>query len=301
MYSRKTLILYCAASISVTVAVGVIFVETVYPSIRGHLQTILLGRELETSGDFNDPALAQWARQEWDRLILETNERFDPKTLNRFIVDYTQLGVWENMFYLGVAIQKYPSDLMMMQQIILEVQPDVIIETGTSVGGSALFFAHTLDGLGLKDSRVITLDLFKQVKDVSQRPLWKQYVEFIHASSTDPIAVENIREKVKGKKVLVTLDSDHRAQHVYRELELYSTMVSPGSYLIVEDTLVDGIPLDPDSGPGPMTALNRFLATGGDQFFERDVRRDALIFTQNRGGWLRRKATPLFSPPGQLE
>ena len=131
MYSRKTLILYCAASISVTVAVGVIFVETVYPSIRGHLQTILLGRELETSGDFNDPALAQWARQKWDRLILESNERFDPKTLNRFIVDYAQLGVWENMFYLGVAIQKYPSDLMMMQQIILEVQPDVIIETGT--------------------------------------------------------------------------------------------------------------------------------------------------------------------------
>ena len=110
MYSRKTLILYCAASISVTVAVGVIFVETVYPSIRGHLQTILLGRELETSGDFNDPALAQWARQEWDRLILESNERFDPKTLNRFIVDYARLGVWENMFYLGVAIQKYPSD-----------------------------------------------------------------------------------------------------------------------------------------------------------------------------------------------
>ena len=118
----------------------------------------------------------------------------------------------------------------------------------------------------------------------------QEYVEFIHASSTDPIAVENIREKVQGKKVLVTLDSDQRAQHVYRELQLYGTMVSPGSYLIVEDTLVGGIPLDPDSGPGPMAALNRFLATGGDQVFEQDVRRDALISTQNRGGWLRRKA-----------
>ncbi len=276
--------------IFVTVALGVIFVETVYPSVRGHLQTILLSRQLDTLGDYNDPALAEKIRQDWDELILEGKERFDVKTLNRFIVDYAQLGVWKNMFYLGVRIQKHPNDLMMMQQIILEVQPDVIIETGTNVGGSALFFAHILDGLGLKDSRVITLDLFKQVKDASKRPLWKEYVEFIHAGSTDPIAVENIREKVKGKKVLVTLDSDHRAQHVYRELQLYGTMVSPGSYLIVEDTLVDGIPLDPDSGPGPMTALNRFLATGGDQFFEQDVRRDALIFTQNRGGWLRRKA-----------
>ena len=290
MYSRKTLILYCAASIFVTVALGVIFVETVYPSVRGHLQTILLSRQLDTLGDYNDPALAEKVRQDWDELILEGKERFDVKTLNRCIVDFAQLGVWKNMFYLGVRIQKNPSDLMMMHQIILEVQPDVIIETGTNVGGSALFFAHTLDGLGLKDSRVITLDLFKQIKDASKRPLWKEYVEFIHASSTDPIAVENIREKVKGKKVLVTLDSDHRAQHVYRELQLYGTMVSPGSYLIVEDTLVDGIPLDPDSGPGPMAALNRFLATGGDQFFEQDVRRDALIFTQNRGGWLRRKA-----------
>jgi cephalosporin hydroxylase len=66
-------------------------------------------------------------------------------------------------------------------------------------------------------------------------------------------------------------------------------MVSPGSYLIVEDTLIDGIPLDPDTGPGPMSAMNRFLAAGGDKLFEQDLTRDRLILTQNRGGWLRRK------------
>ena len=274
----------------VVAALAAIFVETAYPAVRGYLHTALFAQEVEASGDYNDPALAALARERWDRLMSEGQEQIDPGLLDQFTSAYADLLVWESLFYLGTPIQKYPTDLIMLHQILMEVRPDYIVETGTHLGGSALFFAHVLEGLGLEDSRVITVDLHKKIDDASAHPLWRQYVEFYHGSSTDPGIVAEIQRKVEGKKTLVTLDSNHRAKHVYRELELYSPLVSAGSYLIVEDTLIDGIPLDPEFGPGPMTALNRFLASGGDQTFEQDRRRDALLLTQNRGGWLRRKA-----------
>ncbi|MCW5981717.1 MAG: class I SAM-dependent methyltransferase [Bryobacteraceae bacterium] len=291
MHSARKLLLACAATALATAVAGVMFVETTYPAVRARLQTVLLGEVTDIPGDFRNPEVRKIAEERYDELIARANTSFDPKTMHDFVAGYAQLNIWRNMFYLGTPIQKYPNDLAVYQQVILEVKPDYIVETGTAFGGSALFYAHTLDGLGLKNSRVISVDLFDNTAEVSRRPLWQRYVEFIHASSTDPHAVRRIREKVGGKKVMMTLDSDHRAQHVYQELEMFSPLVSPGSYLVVEDTLIDGIPLEPAAGPGPQAALNRFLASNSGKLFEQDLRRDALILTQNRGGWLRRKTS----------
>ena len=74
------------------------------------------------------------------------------------------------------------------------------------------------------------------------------------------------------------------------ELQLYSPLVSPGSYIVVEDTHFDSVPVYPDFGPVPMAAVNAFLAQGGSDLFEQDVSREAMVMTFNPGGWLRRKA-----------
>ena len=89
---------------------------------------------------------------------------------------------------------------------------------------------------------------------------------------------------------MVLLDSNHQAHHVLEELRMYGPMVSPGSYLIVEDTHLDGVPVAPQFGPGPMTALVQYLDSGGADLFEQDPTREVYLLTQNPGGWLKRKA-----------
>ena len=89
--------------------------------------------------------------------------------------------------------------------------------------------------------------------------------------------------------MLVVLDSDHHMHHVRQELRMYSPMVSHGSYIVVEDTHYDSVPIYPHFGPGPMAAVNKFLAEGGSDLFEQDFSREAMVMTFNPGGWLRRK------------
>lgn len=202
---------------------------------------------------------------------------------------YHELPVWKSLHFLNVEIYKNPLDLWVMQQIISEEQPDFIIETGTFKGGSALYWAYTLNALGLKDSRVLTVDIGRYCQAASTHPLWKQYVEFYLGDSTDPQIVSRIAARVRGKKTLVTLDSDHSMVHVLKEMRMYGPLVSRGSYLVVEDTHIDGVPTYPDQGLGPFTAVRRFLAEGGSREFEVDETREALVMTFNPGGWLRRK------------
>jgi cephalosporin hydroxylase len=189
-----------------------------------------------------------------------------------------------------VQIEKNPLDLWMMQQIIYEVQPDFIVETGTWKGGSALYWAHTLNGMSLFNSRVITVDVQDATSVAAAHPLWKKYVTFLRGSSSDPQIVDRIAKLVGGHTTLVVLDSDHRMAHVLKELEAYAPLVSQGSYLVVEDTHIDGVPTDPGFGPGPMAAVRQFLESGGSKSFEQDLAREAYIMTFNPGGWLRRKS-----------
>jgi cephalosporin hydroxylase len=120
-------------------------------------------------------------------------------------------------------------------------------------------------------------------------PLWKKYVDFYHGSSTDPAIVARIAAKAQGRKVLVTLDSDHSMKRVLEELPMYAPLVSRGSYLIVEDTHLDGVPTHPEQGAGPMAAVRQFLSENAGRDFTQDLSREAMLMTFNPGGWLRRK------------
>ncbi|MCP5115244.1 MAG: cephalosporin hydroxylase [bacterium] len=187
---------------------------------------------------------------------------------------------FNNTFWRGVAVQKTPLDLWVFQEIIEETKPDVIVETGTFRGGSSYFYASLFDLMG--HGRVITVD----IEDYPDKPEHER-VTFLLGSSTSPEILSQIRELIgEGERVMVFLDSDHSRDHVLEELKLYPDLVTPGCYLIVEDTHFNGNPILANFGPGPMEALEEFLA--GDHNFEQDPAREKYGLTFNPRGFLKR-------------
>jgi cephalosporin hydroxylase len=235
----------------------------------------------------NDPGEATCMQKAFEQIVARRNIKMPLEKQKEIAGLFHGLNIWENMWFLGIPIQKNPCDLWMMQQIIYETRPEVIIETGTFRGGSALYFAHALEAIPLTESKVITVDIEDACREAATLPLWQKHVEFILGSSTDPKVVEQIRRACHGKRVLVVLDSMHEKDHVLKELEFYAPFVSPGSYIVVEDTNSDGVPIFPGS-VGPTAAVLAFLATPEGKNFEQDVSREAMVLTFNPGGWLKR-------------
>ncbi|MGH3031631.1 MAG: CmcI family methyltransferase [Gaiellaceae bacterium] len=188
---------------------------------------------------------------------------------------------WKNTFWLGYSAEKCPLDLWIYQEILFETRPDVVIETGTAAGGSALFLATIFDVLG--SGIVVTID----IDEVPSRPVHPR-VEYVVGSSTEETTVERVRTFVRpGLGVMAILDSDHSKDHVLGELRHYGELVTPGKYLVVEDTNVNGHPVRPDFGPGPMEAVEEFLAE--NEAFEIDPEREKFFMTFNPGGYLIRR------------
>lgn len=180
--------------------------------------------------------------------------------------------------FLGVTIEKTPLDLWIYQEIIFDTKPEVIIETGTRYGGSALFFACLFD---LIDSGlVITID----TEDMSS-VYHPRMVKLIGNSISDDI-VNTVRELVGNRTVLVSLDSAHVKDHVLKEMKIYSEFVTVGNYMIVEDTNINGHPVLPTWSEGPMEAVNEFLSTRND--FEIDKSRERFLVTSCPNGFLKR-------------
>jgi cephalosporin hydroxylase len=171
--------------------------------------------------------------------------------------------------WLGRPIIQFPEDMLVLQEIIWKVAPDVIIETGIAHGGSLVFSASLLELLGGEQRRVIGVDIDIRLHNrvaIEAHPLFRR-IRLIEGSSIDPEVVERVRAGVQpGERVLVILDSNHTHSHVLRELELYSPLVEKGSYLIALDTIIEAMPpefsRDRPWGPGnnPQTAVEEFLS-----------------------------------------
>jgi cephalosporin hydroxylase len=194
-------------------------------------------------------------------------------------------GVSEEMEWMGVRTLQNPADMWAIQEIIFEVKPDFIIETGTFHGGSSLFFAMILDAMG-SDAKILSADIEPKIGFAKTYHVFQQHVEVFTGSSTDPEYVKKVGERVRGKKVIVLLDSDHRAPHVSAELEAYAPMVSVGSYMVVQDTNLNGHPVVPDYGPGPWEAGEAFLKKHPE--FEVDKSREKFLVSFHPNGYLRR-------------
>lgn len=204
---------------------------------------------------------------------------------------FYESNVWRNTFWHDTPVLKCPLDLWIYQELIRKLSPSLIVECGTWAGGATLFMAHMLDILG--NGRIVTIDILTgaQVREhydrflpprdppVQIRPEHHRITQLL-GSSTDAATVAQVVAAAEGQRcVLVIADSDHSCEHAYAELLAYHSLVTPGSYFIMEDT---NIPLG-----GPRQAVAAFLRDHGE--FEVDEDLEKFLLTFNPGGYLRRK------------
>lgn len=209
------------------------------------------------------------------------------------------IGVWQHKYsfnfdWLGRPIIQIPQDIVVMQELVWRIKPDFMIETGIARGGSLIFYASLLELNG--KGKVIGIDIDIRAHNrraVESHHLAKRIV-MLEGSSTDVDIVRRVKKIVGGKKrVMVCLDSSHTRDHVLRELELYSPLVSRGSYIVVFDTIIESMPKScyPNRpwgrGNNPLTAVNEFLKTHKN--FTADKAIDGkLLLSVAPGGYLKR-------------
>ncbi len=192
---------------------------------------------------------------------------------------------WFRTNWLGVPVFKCPLDLWVYQEIVHERSPDVIVETGTAFGGSALYLATVLDTIG--KGGVTSIDIAESF-DGKPRPQHER-ITYLKGSSTNPEILKKVRQMIpEDGEVLVILDSDHSAPHVLAELKAYAPLIRPGGYLVVEDTNINGHPVLPEHGPGPMEALKEFFQSLESEGFQHDSSREKYYLTFNPMGYLQK-------------
>jgi cephalosporin hydroxylase len=212
-----------------------------------------------------------------------------------FLLEAVKARYVYNFSWLGRPIIQLPQDIVAMQELIFQVRPDLIVETGIAHGGSLVFYSSMLDLVDVPEALVVGVDIDIRAHNraaLEEHPTFGR-IRLIEGSSIDPAIVAQVGELARGRqRVLVTLDSNHTHEHVLRELELYSPLVTRDSYLVVFDTAVEWLPkeLYPDRpwGPGdnPMSAVKQFLKTNRRFEIDRAIEQK-LALTVAPSGYLR--------------
>lgn len=200
-----------------------------------------------------------------------------------------------NFSWMGRPIIQYPQDMIAMQELIWEIKPDLIIETGIAHGGSLIYYASLLELIGKGEILGIDIDIRKHNREeIEKHPMYKR-ISMLEGSSLSDEIIEKVKKIAAGKEsVLVVLDSNHTHEHVLRELELYAPLVSLNSYIVVFDTIVEYLPegyFDQPRpwgiGNNPKTAVDAFLAAN-DQFVINKSIDDKLLISVAPNGYLKR-------------
>lgn len=194
-----------------------------------------------------------------------------------------------NFSWLGRPIIQYPQDMVAMQELLWEVKPDLIIETGIAHGGSLIFYASILELIATctgHEGEVLGIDIDIRPhnrKAIEEHPMYKR-INMIQGSSIAPEIVAQVIEKAKGKKrILVCLDSNHTHDHALAELEAYAQLTSIGSYCVVFDTLIEDMSEGayPDRswgvGNNPKTAVWEYLKTHSEFEINKSIDHKLLI------------------------
>jgi len=222
---------------------------------------------------------------------LTDRELFDQMTIR-----YTDgRETWPKNKWLGIPALQNPLDVWITQEILTEVKPDFVVETGTFAGGSAALWATILEQLN-DNARVITIDVQDLSEPFRKTPILQKRVDFLIGSSVAPEIVADVKKRVDGKSAVVILDALHTKEHVLNELNAYAPIVPVGSYMIVQDGVFNGHPVPGGWGPGPYEAIEAFLAQSDE--FVADRSRERLLVTSNPMGFLRR-VKPAPGAPAQ--
>jgi cephalosporin hydroxylase/lipopolysaccharide biosynthesis glycosyltransferase len=216
----------------------------------------------------------------WLRVWAPTGGRLTARLFRSELIART--NNFDQVSWLGTPVGQNVLDLWVIQEAIAEVRPALLIETGTHHGGATLFYAGVMDLIG--HGRVLTMNL------VPHPELSHPRVEFIQGGSTDPGVLERVRSAARAADgpVMVILSGNHKGHHVARELELYAPLVTPGSYILSQDGVIDQVSLLAGARPGPLEANRAFLQRHPE--FEHDRERtERFIVTHHPTGWLRRR------------
>lgn len=214
---------------------------------------------------------------------------------------YERNALWAQQRWMGVQSQQNPSDAWILQEILFDTQPDLLIETGTQNGGGALFYASLMQMYN-PDAKVLTIDVMNvneykpdyairgfcarmRCLNATSHHIWRKHVQFLQGTSTSPSILQLVQTAAEAaKRVMVVLDSLHKYDHVMRELQAYSDFVSTGMYLIVQDTKLDRI----RGRPLAKAAVHDFLARTPAKF-RVDRSREYLLYSQHHDGYLLRR------------
>ncbi|MHB8246191.1 MAG: cephalosporin hydroxylase family protein [Acidimicrobiales bacterium] len=229
------------------------------------------------------------------------DQEFDAYSEKGFhaLVDLYARSGWQRKIsyevtWLGIPIIQTPEDILMIQELVWKVRPDVIVETGVAHGGGLVLYASLLELLGR--GRVIGVDVEIRKYNrlaIESHPMSKR-ISLIDGSSTDEATLDCLRTQLIGSdNVMVMLDSNHSRDHVRRELELYGQLVTPGSYLVVFDSIMAAVADAPAGRPewatdNPLAAVEDYLSDHPE--FRQDPAYERLGVTYCHGGFLHRRS-----------
>tara|TARA_B100000575_G_scaffold215503_1_gene176212 strand:- start:3017 stop:3775 length:759 start_codon:yes stop_codon:yes gene_type:complete len=245
----------------------------------------------------NDPVALFFNERHADINLMAKDEDLKKMSL-KWMIHADKYKYTYNFTWMGRPIIKFPSDMIVQQEIMWKLKPDLIIETGIAHGGSILFSASMIEMMGI-DGEVVGVDIDirrHNKKLIEAHPMFNR-ITMYEGSSVDPKIVEKVKKHTKNKKcVMVILDSNHTHEHVLKELKLYSPLVTVGSYCILPDTLIEFFPPGYsinhnkrawDVGNNPYTAMKAFLKEANNFSIDKDLSSKAVI-TETIDGYLKK-------------
>jgi cephalosporin hydroxylase len=212
---------------------------------------------------------------------------------------------WDNKHvytftWFGRPVIQLPEDLLRLQEVIYQIKPDVIIETGVAHGGSLVFYASMCKAMGKGRVIGIDIEIRPHNRKAIEEHLLFEYITLIEGSSIDEKIINRVKSLVNPQeKAFVMLDSNHSKHHVLAELNAYAELVSIGSYIVAADGIMEGLVGAPRSSPdwdwnNPKAAVLEFL----EQHPEFKLEQPPWLFNESSltenttywpGAWIRRK------------
>lgn len=217
------------------------------------------------------------------------------KTVHNFVLQQVEHKYTYNFTWLGMPIIQFPQDMIALQELIWKVKPDVIIETGIARGGSVIFYSSLQKLIGNNGIVIgVDVDIREHNRvEIENHPFFDS-IHLIEGDSTSESVLKEVKDIVGNRKsIMVILDSNHTHDHVYKELQIYSPLVSEGSYLVVLDTIVEDMPdhyftdRPWKRGNSPKSAVRQFLQNNQQFVVDKSIE-DKILITVAPEGYLKR-------------